>query len=403
MSKLIRQLLKEDDPLFTIQLTRLEKSAGSPGIDARLTAELISMSRAKIGSLGLDPSDTTGAELYSALKQKSIDGDEQIHAYLGHPASADEASKKAEKLLNGTIGKCETWVIKPVVLRRILKKNPPKKVMKAFHFQSVDSIIKRMDVAEILLAARILELKTWQTKQHKAYESLESKDFEKNTVQLVALGDTRWLGLWADCEKRTGARVIGLKECGVVGFHIDASPGSYILTIPLALHAANELILHGSFMKLHLVHPSIGNALIHAFNDGEMIHTSISGVAVHWRSMQRYYGRQSSAQASFAHLDQSDLGWVDVEVKLSLLIPELAFWVGTDIVGVSYGDGRIISLNIHDVAKSVKTGLGYQFMANYYLARSLKSELLARYIEVPSARAVALKQFDVGSITSESW
>ena len=141
MSKLIRQLLNETDPRFSISLTRLEFAAGKPGIDTRLTAEILSTTRAKMLSIGLDPSDTTGAELYGALCQQAVLADEHVRAYLGHPANVDSGAQAIKKLALEIIGKRETWSVKTVALRSILKKNPPKKVMKAFNYSSVDSIL----------------------------------------------------------------------------------------------------------------------------------------------------------------------------------------------------------------------------------------------------------------------
>ena len=404
MSKLIRQLLNESDPRFTISLTRLEFAAGKPGIDSRLTAEILSTVMAKMQSIGLDPRDTTGAELYAALCEKAVQADEQVRAYLGHPANIDSGAEALKKMALEIVGKKDTWSVKMVSLRGLLKANPPKKVMKAFHFQSVDSMAKRMDPAEVIMAARVVESKTWWLKTKKLFDEFGTKDFEKSQLKLIALSDERWIKVMTEHALNVGHGVIGSKECGAVGFVPLDGKTAYVSTLTRILHSINEVLLHGAFLKLHYVNPSIGNILVHAIDEGELMHTSVSGAVFHWRDIQRYYGTlPDESDTTFAHLDVHDLGWVSLETQLSLRIPELAFWVGLDFCGVSYGDGRVISCNVMDVSLSANMGLSHSRMFTDKMARSLRSELMARYVSVPVARALVLKQFDISGINEENW
>jgi hypothetical protein len=404
MSKLIRQLLQEDDPRFAVGLTRLEKSAGNPGIDVRLTAEIMSLSRAKIAALGLDPSDTTGAELYAGLSAKAVESNSYILSFLGHPASIDQGNARLLELVTDILGKKVIWTTKPVALKRICKANPPKKVMKAFHFTSVDSLAKRMDTAEIFLAARIVESKTWWDKTKKLFIGLRESDFEQGELKVLSCSDLRWLPLLTEWEKTKGHRVIGSKETGAVCFSIGGGDANYLTALTSLLRTCNEVCVYSTYLKLHFVHPSIGNVLVHAVEDGELIHTSLSGAVFHWRDVQRYFGTLAEeGEVSFVHLDTYDLGWIQTETALSLKIPELAFWIATDMVGVSYGDDRVISMNVSDISISTNLELGFSSMMSGELMRSLRSELMARYVQFPTSRALVLKQFDISSISGENW
>lgn len=403
MSKLIRQLLGEHDARFNVGIARLEKAVGNAGVDTKLTADILAMSRLKMVELGLDPKDTTGAELFGALKAKLLDNDEVIRAYLGHPASVDASTAAAISFARKIIGQTDTWAIKSTSLKILFKQNPPKKVMKHFHFSSLDSFIKRMDSGEAMLAARLLESKTWWTKHKKLVSALKSSDFERHTIRAVALTDTRWATLMIAHHTATGKSTIMSKECGVVGVRVTAKPGGHILAIVETLYAINELMLHGSFLKLHFVNPSIGTMLIHAIEEGELIHGSIIGRQIHWRDIQRYFGAMLVSGEEFvAHLDVNDLGWLQVETKLAVTVPELAFWVGTDYIGVSYGEDKIISLNMLDIARSVVADNPHSVMYTNSLVRALKSELMARYMKEPITRALAVKQFDISGVSLEN-
>lgn len=402
MSKLIRQLLGESDPRFTLALSRLESAAGSPGVDVRLGAEIMSTMHAKMMALGLDPKDTTGAELYGALMAKLSETEEHVIAYLGHPANIDQAAQVIKKLVDSVMPQAHTWAVKDVSMRKLLKANPPKKVMKAFHFQSADSLARRMDPGQVILAARIVESKTWWAKTKKLYEQFGNQDFERTPVKVIMLTDARWMELLAS-EHTNGqlatSKVLKSKECGYVGV-CPAGHYKYTQSLVDTLHAINELRLYGSLLKLHYVNPSIGNVLVHAIDDGDMMTTHIAGNAFHWRDVQRHFGLLvAEGERQFAHLDIHDLGWTAVETRLAVLIPDFSFWVGTDLLGVSYGDQRVVSCNISDLASSNT----YADMPKSGLGRALKSELMARYLTKPIARALVLKQFDISGIQEENW
>jgi hypothetical protein len=276
--------------------------------------------------------------------------------------------------------------------------------MKAFHFQSVDSLNKRMDVGEVMCAARLVESKTWWDKTKKLFNALKEHDFEMAPVHIVPATDTRWLPLLETWEKSKGHRSIISKEAGTVCFGQGVGPAKHLVAIVALLRSINELRVYSSYLKLHYVHPSIGNVLVHAVDDGSLIHATVTGAVFHWRDVHRYFGSLSPVDdATFVHLDVNDLGWLEIETLLSLKIPELAFWVGTDFLGVSYGDGKIVSMNLLDVAISSEHKLTHTTMYTVHLARALRSELMARYVQFPASRALVLKQFDISDMTEENW
>ena len=64
----LKDLLENDHPLFTGNINQLERATGNAGIDTRLVADITHKAHDVMRSLGLDPADTTGIELYNALK-----------------------------------------------------------------------------------------------------------------------------------------------------------------------------------------------------------------------------------------------------------------------------------------------------------------------------------------------
>ena len=78
MARVLKQLLSNNHPLFLMNIARLERAAGSPGIDTRLIGEIIEKAHRAIRTLGLDSSNITSKELYHALNSGVISGSSEI-------------------------------------------------------------------------------------------------------------------------------------------------------------------------------------------------------------------------------------------------------------------------------------------------------------------------------------
>lgn len=74
MSKFLADILANDHPLFTHNLVQLERAAANSGVDTRLIGDITEKAHAAMRSLGLDPSDTHGKELYLALNAAVANG-----------------------------------------------------------------------------------------------------------------------------------------------------------------------------------------------------------------------------------------------------------------------------------------------------------------------------------------
>ena len=67
MTKVLRELLQNNEPLFSSALAKLEGSTGNDGVDLQLIADVTHKAHAIMRTIGLDPADTTARELYLGL------------------------------------------------------------------------------------------------------------------------------------------------------------------------------------------------------------------------------------------------------------------------------------------------------------------------------------------------
>lgn len=68
MAGFLQSVLNIKEPLFDIGIKSLEKATGNSGVDIRLIADITEKAHIVMRKLGLDVSDTTGHELYFALR-----------------------------------------------------------------------------------------------------------------------------------------------------------------------------------------------------------------------------------------------------------------------------------------------------------------------------------------------
>jgi ribokinase len=73
VAKFLRDLLGAQEPFFGIALQNLERASGHSGLDARLIGDILIEAHSTMRHIGLDPADTTGLELYNALKAHAND------------------------------------------------------------------------------------------------------------------------------------------------------------------------------------------------------------------------------------------------------------------------------------------------------------------------------------------
>ena len=143
MSKLLRNLLDAQEPLFTQSLRELEYETGKKGIDLKLTAELIEKVQAATRGLGLDPTDTTGKELYHALDNRVREHNHHLARALG--TSEDAPVREIVPKLVETVRQFKmprtAWVLKKSVAKNLLREMPPKNMMKQLGYRSIESML----------------------------------------------------------------------------------------------------------------------------------------------------------------------------------------------------------------------------------------------------------------------
>lgn len=333
MTKVLSQLLGAREPDFRFGVIKLEKASGGQSHDIRLTSELLASSRLKLAALGLDPSDTSGLELFEALNQKLATSDKELQKVLKleplEPSFLEDFASSIKKLSASN----DCFALKSSAAKKIFKANPPKKAMKALGYRSLDSMLKHETLAGLYASTRICESHAWHKSFVDGYKKLTPSDFETRPLAITPLASERWRTLATSFAQKNKHNLVYASEAGVLAIlPLTSYPqGTLTAMFLLSLEATNDVLATGSYLRLHQVRADFGRLVASAASQAPSVASPIAGQQLHWRTVHEFL---ANANASFEpQLSASELSLNRPENVLASLSPQLEFWHGTGQVG----------------------------------------------------------------------
>lgn len=401
MCKLVAELVGADNHVVREMFERLEIQSGNPGVDVRLTGEIYGKIHMKMRELGLDPRDTTPRELYQSLVNLAAKHDLFLARRLGIEDSQDsqQVAKAVIRLIRRMRLPKHSWALKPATARRLLKATPPKTLMKALHYRSLDSMLKRESPILLLTLARHSEPASWQERFVGSYKKLQPNDFEVRNIEVALLSDKRWEAVGHTFGSAMHSNILHNLEAGAIVIlpaSVHDRRGLTLMSLLLTLHYISEIRTFSTYGKFVHLRSDFGSLLVdHILNDKQN-HITIAGQPVHWRIVHRYYGtsnRIDYPEIFEPHVQPEDLAYRKAEAVLYRLEPALHFWHDMDFVGLPRTDGPI-SFSLTDVAMSLVNELPFEKRAYYHLQDSLWNEVYSRYAGQRNFEKQILLQLD---------
>lgn len=401
--------LQAKEPLFDHALDQLEKRSGNKGADVKLSAELVEKSAEFTKNLGLKP-NCSGEELYSALTQLIEEQDAHLAKTIGgtNPTNVDEMVPLAMRRLEQIQMPRDCFAMKYEKAAQILKERPPQQLMERLGYSSTDELVDKEDLAELFIAIRFTEGPDWLNEFNTVYETLKPNDFESRPIKLVRFNRAKW-GDVADhfIEKKKHINTHS-KEMGVVAILAPSATHMKAISlkvITLTLHYYNEVRLYSAYFKLLSKSKNFGKTLSETLIADIPTVKLIEHGHVHWRVIQRYYGKIGEAdkhpEVFEPHLQPEDLHWRHAEKILYQIDPEMGVWRDMDYVAVLKGDD-VITFNLMDVALSYANEVPYQDRYLYHFRESLWNEVFARYMSEAALEEQLLIKLDNAIVKPES-
>lgn len=354
--------------------------------------------RNKVIQLGLDPSDTTGPELYRALQVRLGEDEKRVRKALGIADATTPADTLSaiEKFLNAHKGTNSCFSLKAASAKRLLKKKAPKAAMKKLGYRSIDSMLKHESVAAIYAAAVVAESPAWHRSFREQYAKLSSSDFEQRKIAIVYPKAKRWATLAEEFVGTSKHNIICFKELGAVmllpmSAQVD---GLAITSLLLTLHYMNDVRSFSSYAKLQQVKPAFGKIIQQASTEEPMTNAQLAGQPVPWKVIQRYYGRMKAGyhpEVFEPHVQPEDLTWHDAEAVLAELHSAMSFWEDTQYICMLHDD-EPVSMNILDVALAYCNHLSFADRIVHFAREHLWHELMSRYLHQENLEAAVHQQ-----------
>lgn len=412
MTKMLSQLLGAKEPEFRLGIKQLERASGGPSEDIRLTCDIMQKHRDALRELGLDPSDTTGVELYAALLQRIKQDNEAFGQLLAtsqppaNPAinSVFSVGHAVANLVKSIDTPKQVFGLKTTAIKRILRAHPPKKAMKLLGFRSVESVLKREPAGLLFAAAMVAESPQWHKSILTEYKKLLPKDFELRDVQLLSPDTPRWAALSRAYVKHYKHNVLVFRELGAIVLlpipisEVAAETGVtwQVRAAPLAMtvlvfQAINDIRASSAYLKLHQVRPDFGAIVASVAKSEPQTKAEIAGAFLPWKLVHQYFSRHPEAYNPdiFApHVQPEDLQWQTAEQALANLHPRFAFWQNLAYVGHlgqtsrsnTFERNKIVSLNLTDSVLNFCNMLPFEQRIVRYARQTLRHELLLRYM-----------------------
>jgi hypothetical protein len=367
MSKKLARLLGEADYKLARVIFKLEELSGEQSHDIRLLTENHRLLRDKLADLGLDPDDTNALELRHALANKLQSDVHTVHSALNisHDSPRDEVARNVLKAANEFSLKQPILSVKTVAAKRLLKEQPPKRLMKLLKYRGTESMLKREDPRKLFALLPAAESSSWNLRFAYKIKKLSHSDYEMRDVEFLRAG----LGNQATT-KVTYSPLMGAV---VVLPGLDLAERA--LEVIYQMLQAEEILQADSFyLKSYQFSHDFCERANRVFQSAEPPMVKIDGHEfIKWHHLKDLFDHHVSSLE-----------------RLSKIHPVLNWW--REAASLAQAEEPLVSLHLGDVFKFLRYGGSAEVSFN--LKETLKTSLIRRYGQVPAVKDYIARQLD---------
>lgn len=390
----LAELLNAKQPLFEDSIKGLEESSAKLNLEEELFLEIEDKFTKFVNKSLKLKNKASGKDIYSNLMDLIAKQNDLVltkYFKLNKTAGIDEILSACIDFAAKMDLPKRVFRIKKSKAKRMLLNNPPLRIMELLGYKNVKALLKNERLEEVYGALRFAEGEEWLNKFNEQYENLRPKDFTEAEIEVIKM-PLKWGPLTKDFIKKKKHNITHLKELGVLLVleteDESLKKGLILKALPLIVHYYYEIHLYSAFFKLKASTEkkrSFGRVITDTIIADPKHKLRIKGENVHWRVVQRYFGKLDDAKKHpeifEPHLQPEDLHWDLAEKALAKYIPELKVWVDLDYVA-QQKDELPLSLNLMDLTLSYANSLDYKDRLYYHFRESLWNEIFARYMGI---------------------
>ncbi len=364
----IAKFLRVDKQIVGDLEEKLNKISGKTGVMEAIVDDNDKVVDQKLSELSLNRS--AGAqEVYDALISRIESDDLAILSALNlQDLNFSEMAVKVVDFIRNLHVPKLGYFLKMEKARELLIAEPPKKILMALGYQTVEEMLMKEDLLEVFSALRFLEDMDWLNKVFfKQYEKLTPDDFEERYMQVRALNQK-----WAKAAEKFVAKkyhnVSHLKELGVI-FVIPIFlkiSGETLRLISLLLHYSNEVEYYSDIFRDLAGKESFANNLISLLRGDVVGKRPEDGNKAQFLIVQRYLAKddENDWRLLYPHINPEAIHWQKAEEEIQRInthLPgfknNLGFWAGLGSVGDFFkteaGVEILVSFNLVDTVMAL--------------------------------------------------
>ncbi len=380
MTKFLAIALKQNTPAFRYNLNRINLMTGKDNNDIYFTEAINKLSRDKIAALSLDPFDTRPIELYKSLQEKLKRDEGHLIKNLRYLA-ADKISAEASLTsglilkLNQLTEEVQVSVVKPVILKKIIKSVCPNKTVKKLGYRTLESMLKRESMFNILTVMKYIENKSLNQKLAEQWARLTINDFVTSRVkfEVVPSSLTDVVPIHQDLRLISDFTTATI---GLIDISSTAQPGYIVKLISEIIDCLECWYIQSDLIDNFKFNSDFGriykNILQNNSNDWLDLMNILEADVV-----ENNLSHGLSMDLLAYKFDKFSLNKIrDVLENDSLL----SFWNNTDYL-MEICKNEIVSFNIKDLANDLLSLASFANRSTSYARTALKKELLKQYFK----------------------
>ena len=414
ISKEIEKIAKilRTDPFYLKELfEKLEKITKKRNVALKICKENKIKIFQTLKRLNLDPKNSSFDEILDALISKVESDDYLLRKFFNFPKFSSVLSWKKiiRKIKNFKILKnlnvFEGYFLKEKVIKQILKKAPPRNIMKVLGYKNVDLLLKNENLLEVLSALRFVEGREWMNNVFlEEYQKIDRFDFEKREVKIIALS-RKWQKLAKTFIEKKYHNISHLKEFGLIYIIPESQDlsGKFLRDFSLIFHYLFEISFYNKLFQNLFKKRNFAKQFISTL-EGKDPKPPFKNFSDKILIIQRYYAKENpyDERLFLAHINSEVFHWkkainflAEISVEIDNL--DLEFWKDLGWVGDFFkkdkGLESLISFDLIDnVMSLIKEKKGIKYL--YHHQEALWNKIFEEFLEEKSLEDLVIKNWE---------
>lgn len=360
----------------------------------------------------------TAEEIYLSIGKNVKKLDKQIYELLDKPVCT--SNEGCANLISSVFALHKDrsgFFLKRKVAEELLRKNPPRNIMKELGYKNIDEMINKEELFEIYAALRFMEDRDWLNMTYIAqYRKLSKEDFEIRPIEIRVLDMKKWKKVTQAFVGKKLHPMSHLKELGLIFVvpttNLKEAATTYLFV--MTSHYLDEVNLYSNYFKYYSEDADFGEKMVSAIR-GDVPKADLSKDDPNkWLVIQRYLFKENpnDIRLGIPHINPEALyhrGASHTLLKMSKFVPALNFliWEHTNYLAVWFpsksGNQELVNFDFMDNIMSVMNKRKFKDRYAYHFHESLWNKIFISYFGVEKLEDTVIKNllrgwFDIRKI-----